>query len=205
MNIIAMQYIMNKFGALLDDITNSEAIPVSDADILKMANNQTKIVLYEQLGQMAVGDFMKLFRPETNNSIILLYQLDSGFGHWICIIYDVNDSQKFFHFCPYGLHPDSMLDSKYPFRDLTRLYQESRVPVDVSTFKYQKVRDNVNTCGRWSAVRALYWYMSNDEFKSYITTTKPGLLIKNLDDLITVMTMLPLDYIQDRNETLDGA
>ena len=196
----------NKFGSLLLDIQQSEQISISNFDILKITNNQTKIVTYENLTSLTAQDFINLFQPETNFSIILLYQLEPGYGHWISIVYD-RVYNIFSHWDPYGLYPDHMLNSMYPSRELSRLYDECIArfssQVEVNTFKFQQVSENINVCGRWAALRVLYWYASNDEFKDYITKTKPNKLINNLDNLVTIMTMLPLDYIQDRNEIID--
>lgn len=194
----------NKFGKLLDDINRSEEIPISNEDILRITNSQTKIVLYEQLAEMRGQDFINLFTKETNYNIILLYQLDTGAGHWICIIFDIEDTQQFYHFDPYGLYPDHMLDRMYPHRELLRLYDECGASVDVSKYKFQAIANNVNTCGRWASVRSLYFYMTNDEFIDYFTKTKPSQLIKNYDHLVSVMTMVPLNYISDYHEKIDS-
>ena len=166
----------NKFGSLFEDITRSEEIPLSDVDIMKITNNKTKIVLYEQLSGMTSSDFLDLFRPETNYNIILLYQLQS-FGHWITIIDDRNDTGKFFHWDPYALYPDHELNTMYPYRDLSRLYETIGRYVDVNKYRFQAVAENVNSCGRWSALRATYYYMTNDEFTNYFTKIKPSSLV----------------------------
>lgn len=193
---------VNKFGKFLDDVHNSEQIPISNEDILKITNGQTNIVYYETLATMTENAFLSLFTKKTNYNIILLYQLDSGCAHWICIILDPQ-TQQFYHFDPYGSYPDVMLHTDFPYRDLTRLYNNLGIHVNINKYKFQKVSKDVNTCGRWSSIRSVYYYMTNDEFIDYFTKTKPSDLIKNLDHLVTIMTMVPLDYTQDKNEAID--
>jgi hypothetical protein len=192
-----------KFGSIMNDIHKSEEIPISNFDILKLTNNKTKIVMYEDLMTMYVSQFIDLFQKETNYNIILLYQITAGYGHWISIILDKEDTGEFYHFDSYGLYPDNMLDKIYPYKDLSRLYQESGIKVNVSTYKFQEKIENINTCGRWAALRSNYYYMTNNEFINYFTSNKISQLVRNLDDVATIMTMIPLDYVQETHEMID--
>jgi hypothetical protein len=194
----------NRFGTLLQDIQNSEEIPLSNIDLLRLTNNETKILMYNQLAFMSASDFLSLFEVENKFNIIVLYEFIDG-GHWVTVTFH-EKTNSFNFFDPYGMNYDyvsnKVLKEGIQPIHFGRLFRECGFPVYVNKFRFQQFLEDVNTCGRWAAIRSIYWYMDNDEFKDYFLKTKPEELIKTLDDLVTIMTMIPLDYVTDADEKL---
>lgn len=169
--------------SLNDDLKKAEGYALDEDDITRITQGKSKIVFYEDLYNMSGMDFRGLFQKETNNSIILFYELGEEIGHWVCVI--LKDG-SFQHWDSYGLPVDAELHNKHVELHLSRLYNEVGLPVKANKIRFQKVKKDTLTCGRWSAVRALHPHMNNVQFYDYFKK----LNIKSLDDVVTLMTML---------------
>lgn len=188
-----LTFFLQNMNTLHSDIIKAEDVPINGADLLKITDGKTRIVLYEELTNMTGRDFVELFVPETNWNIILLYRLlDSN--HWITIILG---DECFYHYDSYGLQPDEELDMiHHTNKHLTRLYQESGIKVKHNVYRHQMIKDHVNTCGRHSALRAIHYNLSNAEYHFYMTHRNPHKVLNNMDDLVSLMTMTSLKYTE---------
>src|SRR6478736_4475943 len=72
---------------------------LSGDDILKLINNKSNVISYDQLKNVKnIKDIMK------NGSCIILYLSEKHFGHWTCVFYRNKDLIEFFD--PYGISID---------------------------------------------------------------------------------------------------
>lgn len=156
-------------------ILKAEDYDLSDNDILRITDNQTKIFLYSDLEQFDNID--DLLNPY--GCCVILYQLEQNVGHWVCLIKHKNDTLEFFD--PYGLSIDEELKySEFNLRrhegeitpHLTALIDKSNWRLISNDFKLQKFKEHVNTCGRWVALRIRFKDVSLEKFIDLFTNNK---------------------------------
>jgi hypothetical protein len=137
-----------------EQILNAERIDLSGQDIVDICKGKTHIVPYHELNKYNSID--ELLAP--HGSVVLLYETRYDYGHWVCMFYDRNNEFNFFD--SYGLKPDEEL--KYatynlnegrPF--LTLLLNKYNGKIIVNNKRLQVFKNDVNTCGRWTAFRVL--------------------------------------------------
>lgn len=148
-------------------IKKYENIPLSNFDLLKLANNEANLILYSQLKnvnniQEILGDYRACF---------ILFEIKKGYGHW-CLLFELPDgSLEFFN--PYGGYPDDSLDyidtdfrkkSNQYHSYLSELLYKSDYILTYNEYAFQKHKDNIKTCGRWCAVRLLFRKLSLLDF-----------------------------------------
>ena len=133
-------------------IEQAESISLSDSDIMKICENKVVIHLYEDLAKFQTID--QALGPHT--AMIILYQQKSDFGHWISVFKVDDNTLEFFD--SYGFKLDSQLPFfPYNLRQgiplLSHLIQNSNYKVISNDIDFQTIRKDVNTCGRFSALR----------------------------------------------------
>jgi hypothetical protein len=167
---------------------------LTDKEVLKIAGAGTKVMLYPDLYQY--GNLDDAFGK--CNKIILLYIHDTHgdevSGHWCSL---VKRPDRVIFYDSYGLSVDELL---YKFKTkkeraktnqpknylTTLLYTYKKLPIHYNEYKYQKLQDGVNTCGRYCA---FYCRASNIPLETYQkiwnTCKKEGY---DCDELITDLT-----------------
>lgn len=169
-------------------LKKKESRDLTTADIKKLVGTKADILLYENLAGIRSLD--ELFQH--NDTIILLYETSRAVGHWVTLIYD-QKNHKLSVFDSYGF---GKLDSELKYATynhtpyLTELVNKERtssgLQLDVSDKKLQKRFSDVNTCGRWAAMRAIFKKISNEQFENIFLNSDTGL---SPDDLVTRTTM----------------
>ena len=137
-------------------IEGGESISLSDSDIMKICDNNVVIHLYHDLAQFqtideALGE---------HGAMIVLYQAESTFGHWVSVFRVDNNTLEFFD--SYGFKIDTELPF-FPFNlrvhrgikvpHLTHLIQDSNYRVISNDIDFQTIRKDSNTCGRYASLR----------------------------------------------------
>ena len=149
-------------------IKNGEANDLSNDDIRNITNNKCKVISYHDL--INVNNIDELFTID--NACIILYEMKQDFGHWTTLIRH-NDSQIEF-FDPYGFQMDTELKiaiyDNTPF--LTNLFNKSNYRLIQNTSQLQTLASEVNTCGRWCALRVVLKNIPLGEFVRYFTTNQ---------------------------------
>jgi len=134
-----------------------------------------KLLKYSQLEN--INDINELL-PEERDYRIILTENKQNSGHWCCIT-RINDVYTWFD--SYGEKPDgelkyiSAIMNKVLGQDkkhLSRILKTIREPNKIfyNETKYQKLRDGINTCGRWCICFLLLHHIGYDleEFKNFI-------------------------------------
>ena len=173
-----------------DIITNGEKVDLSDEDIITITRNQTTIMTYEELHKVRHID--ELFQSG-NVAVTILYQTQTQTeGHWVALIKKGPTSLYFFD--SYGLKVDDELQySAFNLRlhngvatpHLTTLIHQANYTLTQNTHRYQRWFKDVNSCGRWVAVRVLYHNLSDEQFKQLFNH-----LDKQGDWYVTALTLL---------------
>ena len=145
---------MKKIKKQLDNIIKN---PLDGSEFLEYLNNP-KILTYSDLNKF--NNIEDLLKNEKDYCIILYRQTPTS-GHWISIdrLYDTIS-----YFDPYGKYIDEPLTWNTPILNkklgqsiplLSNLFDKTDLDVYYNNHKYQKLDDNINTCGRWCILRIL--------------------------------------------------
>lgn len=106
-----------------------------------------------------------------HKACFILYQDSVNSGHW-CLLFERKDGILEF-FDPYGLEIDKQHSF---FNDKTRKYTNQDKPyltyllltngdnIEYNNHRFQKMKDGINTCGKWCIHRLIYDDLTLDEY-----------------------------------------
>ena len=152
-----METIVNKF------ITHS----LSGDDILNICNGEANLLLNSELNH--INDIDDILGD--NGACIILYDKNNKDpGHWSCIYRENKNTLNFF--CPYGYFIDDATDIIGGNKNLSRLINNSRYNLNYNKFKLQKLKKNINVCGRWVGIRLVLRDLNNNQFASLFKNNK---------------------------------
>lgn len=170
---------------IIRELENKE---LTNEDILRISKNNCKVVMYDDLKR--IGRLEELFASHTN--IALLYETNKNVGHWVGLIYrPENHILEIFDSYGFGRMDAELKYAHYDTQAyltnlVTNAQANTNLRVKVSNVKLQERMQDVNTCGRWVAIRFLNSNLTNTQFESmFIGTnlTKP-------DDIVSALTYL---------------
>lgn len=107
-----------------------------------------------------------------DNKCIILYETKKNSGHWTCL-YKVE--KTIFFFDSYGNNIDLQLkfipkqineSLGQDHKKLIELLYNSPYKVEFNEYKLQKLKKDINTCGRWVLIRLMYPNISIKYFKN---------------------------------------
>lgn len=176
--------------SIITEIINAEKISLSDDDLRNITNNKVSIYMYEDLEKFTSIDQILL----PYNSIILLYQTEAeNIGHWVCLMKINDNTLEFFDSLGYTVDQELKLSTYnirvhngIPVPHLTHLISLSNYKLICNTVKFQENVRDVNTCGRWVAVRIRLKHLSLKKF----TTLFHNLQYQIPDFWISAVTVL---------------
>ena len=181
-----------------NDIDAVKEEPMSDIIISKYLKNP-KIIEYREFKNYNNIDQLL---PNNNDYCIILFR-SSDTAHWIAILKQ-NDIIE--HFCSYGSKPDEYYkwntqtenDSLGQNKEyLTQLLNDCKYEVIYNPIKYQKISNDIASCGRFIVMRLLTlinhnWNLNN--YYEYLKKKKKEYKL-SYDDLISiVVNRLNHDY-----------
>ena len=171
-------------------IIDGEKFDLNENDIRRIADNKVIIIAYESL--FNVNSLDELFTPF--GAFILLYQTAEFFGHWVCLLKTGERDLEFYD--PYGLNVDEELNINNAFHlrmhrgvitpHLTTLINIDGWRVRYNKERLQKVLRDVNTCGRYCALRVRFKMLSMKKFNRLLKDNKAY----NPDFWVTALTLL---------------
>ena len=159
---------------------------LSNFDILKLTNNNTKIIVYPELKDYNTIDEVL----EPYGSAVLLYLTNKNYGHWVCIIKQPNNIIEFFD--SYGYKPDHQLKFvneqtrkhlKQTVPHLSYLLYNSPYKVVYNDVKLQKKKKDINTCGKHCALRIVLKHINIDDYVDLFNNYKV-----DPDTLVSLLT-----------------
>lgn len=174
-----------------------EARMLSDSDIVKVSGvPDLKIIRYPELAQLATWSDL------TNNSgtaaAVLYLTEDANTGHWIAAFNGPNDTAVVFD--PLGMALDSegtMLspekraalgqNTKQFARLLVTAEKEGKKP-SVNHTDFQEFAPNVNTCGRWVALRIRHRDKDSKAFRAFVADAMRQAGTKDADEWVASVT-----------------
>ena len=160
---------MKKIKAnIKDDITDTEIVQFFGSGI------KSNIIKYSELkNYSSLNDLL----PENKSAKIILLESRLNSGHWVCIMRYNNNYIEYFD--PYGMVPSKELDYNKSITNqklnqnvkyLNNLLRNemNQYKIIYNTTKFQKLKDDVNTCGRHCLFRLCCLFNYNFCLKSYI-------------------------------------
>lgn len=152
------------------DFKNLLKYSLSDRDITRFFNDKIKIIRYSELDDY--DNIVDVLKPY--NRTILLIEAEKT-NHWV-LLQMVKDKFILF-FDSYGIFPSNQYNyipksiQKMTNQDrnkLLRLLIDSPYNVHYSQYRFQKIKNYINTCGRWCCVKGLFMDMTEDDFRDMI-------------------------------------
>lgn len=179
-----------------DFIDQLELIPLDGNDLIvmstKLGNSGCKFMNYNDL--VNISNIDGLFK-DGNNTMYILLQIESGggspIGHWVSIIdYGEGFDPRYGHYDSYGF----TIDQELAFTHSEPLLQQllTGVRLEESRVKHQQFKDkrhDVNTCGRHTVTRSVFYYLTNAEYNKLII--QPILKdqdVRNPDVMVSLLT-----------------
>lgn len=176
-------------------IQKAESISLDKNDIIKICEPYpVKAIAYIEL--MNANDILDVFGEYDN--VIILYRTKKNYGHWVSLLKYKNTIE---YFDPYGEGPDYQLHKSVetvtlqggvPIPKLSYLIKDAQNRLKFNfvynSVKLQNYHQDVNTCGRHSALRIK---LSHMDLHRYIT-----LMINQVFDpdiIVTYLTYLIID------------
>lgn len=171
-------------------IKNIYSQDLTGQDVEITTNGKCPIHLYKDL--VKFNHIRELIGP--NNACIVLFPVKSSEnGHWCAILFhpDINQIEWF---DPYGFSWDTEL--KYSQDPITQynlvgvLMNKAKSEgynVIHNPYKFQKLEDNINTCGKHSAIRCRFRYLKINEYSK--------LMLKQSQDpdfIVSILTFITL-------------
>ena len=165
-------------------INNAEQIDLSKTNILEITKNACDVVVYHNLGNYdTIQDLLG-----EKGAVILLYEMKRDFGHWVALFYTNDSRTEVEFFDSYGFAPDEELNyAKYdnqPF--LKEMIDNSKLKFIYNKSKLQVFKEDINTCGRWTAVRIAMRNTPLQQFTSLFKNSGS----KNGDWFVSALTYL---------------
>jgi len=144
-----------------DTIVERIGTSLTDGDISRYFGQgaETKILKYSELSQYKHIDELL---PKERDFRIILVEHQNNQGHWCCIL-KYNKTIEWFN--PYGVRPDGqknmlgklrnqMLGQEHDY--MTDLMKSSKgYKLIYNKARLQKLRQGINTCGRWIILRII--------------------------------------------------
>ena len=147
-------------------VKRSQSKELSGRDIDRMLNGTCPIIPYSSLYRYNNIDEIL----GENQCFILLYELNPGQGHWVCMFRDQNGQLVFYDSLGYKMDDELHFINDYrrqkgeglETKELTRLVYPEKVISN--TEEVQEDKKNIATCGKYAVLRILLRHLDNDEF-----------------------------------------
>lgn len=173
---------------LVDDLTR---IPLTGDDLIEIASKlgakkeQMGWITYSKLDD--ISNINQLFENGVICVYILIQPEGQSIGHWVLL---AKNKHGLLYYDPYGLSESE--DAAIAMNDrLPKLLKNMQV--DVNDVQHQKFGtdakgDVINTCGRFTATRCFFSWMTNKEYDQKII--QPLIRNKHVDDADTFINLL---------------
>tara|TARA_R110002153_G_scaffold155426_1_gene307450 strand:+ start:177 stop:692 length:516 start_codon:yes stop_codon:yes gene_type:complete len=161
---------------------------LSGEDILRALDGKCNLIQYKNIQRYKTIDELL----GKYNKCVILYNTTENYGHFTCV-YKYNGTIYFFD--SYGIIPDDELkwqkcygkDCLAPTRYLTKLFYNSKHPIEYNEYPLQEKASGITTCGRWVINRLKYPEISVDD---YYKIFKDASRYMNIDKLICKLVPL---------------
>lgn len=138
---------------------NSINHALSGQEIKKKVGYDINVIKYSQL-----NNCKNIEQCLINGVCVILYETEPNRGHWTVLLKTVDDfgNTVLEMFDPYGMDLEAekrfinkgfMQQNNMDHNILAKLLYECKYPSSYNQYHFQKMKDNVATCGRWVIAR----------------------------------------------------
>lgn len=170
----------------MEDITTSfkkvADTPLGFTELKRMLGpdmNQCNFFNYDDLEHMNLSQFMS--KP---TCIIIIFEkyekTKNKVGHFFTLLFKPSEIE---YFDPYGFNLKQLYKITQQPPTLSILLKESGKKVMINNIKYQQLKDDIETCGRWCISRVKMYRYNHKEFYKFMLQP-----INNFDQKITILT-----------------
>ncbi len=185
---------------LVEDLTK---IPLSGDDLIEIAcklgtdKNAIGWITYSTLNNISNIDV--LFNNGVKCVFILIQPEGQNIGHWVLL---AKNDHGLIYYDPYGLSVEK--DASIAMNDRLPMLLKN-LDVDVNSIQHQKFGtdsqgDEINTCGRFTATRCFFSWMTNKEYDQKII--QPLLRNNHVDDADTFINLLT-GFLSDSDKVVE--
>jgi hypothetical protein len=174
---------------------------LSDKEVMKLAGKDSKVITYPEIQDY--DSIPQLFGRK--NKVIILYLNEKNgnnyVGHWVLLlrckrngktIIEFNDSYSNYideYFDDIPKSKRKSLDQEHGY--LSRLLYDyckdnDKVELHYNEYPFQKLKENVNTCGRWVGLRGKFSQVPLEDYQNAFKKLKGEGY--DLDKIITIAT-----------------
>lgn len=174
-----------------EELARVKAYSLTDKDIQTLLEPDTTILTYPQFADF--DNILDCFDSE-GRCVFLFLTTSENAGHWLCMFLRKNHIE---YFDSYGQAPEAqrqwltkerLEELGEGERYLYRLLEKSGIPVYYNKVKYQKDKEDYNSCGRWVCARLMNKEMSNAEFNNFVKDGMKEFGFKEADDWVCIYT-----------------
>jgi hypothetical protein len=180
----------------LDEIDRLMSISLNDSQLMNLIDNKANLILYPDLHKY--NNIDTLLNPY--GACVLLYESKPNYGHWTCFFKVKKNEIEFFN--SYGDTepneglPDGSLEFiPEEFREvsnqchtyLSKLLVDSPYNLSYNQYKFQKVGNGINTCGRHVATRLNFRHLLLDDYYKFIKSYCRNLDL-DPDEVVSLLT-----------------
>jgi hypothetical protein len=169
-------------------VRKSEAYSLSDQEILNLTDNQCKVISYQDLEKYDNIDQVL----EPFGATVILYQEKKTYGHYTVLIKHSNTLLEIFDSLGLGLDKELEFSEYNKKRHggraiphLSILIENSKYKIEANLVQLQKDSKDINTCGKYSAIRIKFRDLSLNQFVKMLKSSK----IMDSDMWISALTL----------------
>jgi hypothetical protein len=159
-------------------------------DVETTTNGKCPVHLYKDL--LKYNHIMDIIGE--NGACIVLFPVKSSTnGHWIAILYH-KETNTIEHFDPYGFSWNVELSYSHdPITQqniLGQLYESAQqrgYKVIYNPYRFQRLENNINTCGKHSSIRCRFRYLNIEQYKKLMIGQS-----QDPDYLVSILTFITL-------------
>ena len=159
----------------MENLKKKLSYSFSDSDIKKYLGESCKIIKYGDLDNYSS---LEELLPNDTDFVVILLETKKNTGHWTALL---RYNNIFEWFDSYGLGPDKELTfipdiMRRMFdeveHELTKMLNDTPLPVIYNDKDLQSHKDFVCTCGRWVCLRILKLLRDNYNLKQFLDYLK---------------------------------
>ena len=179
----------------METIKQKENEALSNFDIYNIIGKKIKIIKYPD-----IENYTSIFEIFGNsNMVIIFFETENlNIGHWECMFLK---QKEIYFFDSYGLPPDQaekyinsntqikLKENKPLLYPLFVNAQKSGYSSFYNAFKYQQMKGNISTCGRWCSIRLKYMNLTDEQFYNKINNLRIKWGFDNFDYVVTKLTL----------------
>ena len=140
-----------------------------------------------------------------NNACLVLFPVKSSLnGHWIAILYHP-ETNTIEHFDPYGFswtvelsYSDDPITKQNLLGELYNEAKEKGYNVIYNPYRFQELKDGINTCGKHSSIRCRFRYLTIEQYKKMMIGQS-----QSPDYIVTMMTFITLRDNQQEKDIIE--